>query len=91
MLYVGNSAEPSRCASNDNDASSADSACGSDDLACCCTRSACDDRNSADRNYAADYDDRTADADHDEGRGTGCEHYTGNAGTWDESGDNADG
>ncbi len=91
MLDLGNGAEPSRSSSTDHGAGAADCA----RCSCNCTHSrsgcACYDCNPADGNDAADFDDWSANADHDEGRWTGCELYTGSSGSGDESGNDADG
>jgi hypothetical protein len=91
MLYMGNGAESSRCSSTDNGAGTADCTCGSRNCTYSGSGSACDNRDSADGHDAADFYDRSADADHDEGRWTGREYYTGSSGSGDESGNDANG
>ena len=91
MLWLGNGAEPSCSASTDDDAGSANNDRRTDNGACSGSGCAGDDCGAADGNDAADFDDRSADADYDEGRRTGCEHYAGDSGSRDESCNDANG
>lgn len=89
MLWLGNGAEPS-CSASTDDASTANNDRRTDNGACSGSSCAGDDCSAADSDDAADYDDRSAYADYDEGRGAGCEHYAGDSGSGDESRNDAD-
>lgn len=91
MFWFGNGAEPSRCTSTDNGAGTADGSRRSDDRTGSGTSYACYDGHAADGHDAADFDDWSANADHDEGRWTGSEYHTGSSGSGDESGNDANG
>ena len=91
MFWFGNGAEPSRSSSTDSDAGTADGSRRSYDRTGSGAGYACYDGNPADGNDAADFDDWSANADHDEGRRTGREYYTGSSGSGDESGNDANG
>lgn len=87
MLWLGNGAEPSRCTPTDHGAGSADDSRRSDDR----TGYACYDGHAAHGDDAADFDDWSANANYDEGRGTGSEHDSGDSGSRDESRNDANG